>query len=74
MEIITRFTIMVACSEDLLDYVGAEYMELDVRLTREQAEQLLDEPETELIVYYPDGSKVIVRIDNTAANENRTVH
>lgn len=68
-EIITRFTITVACSEELLDF-----MELDVRLTREQAEQLLDEPETELVVYYPDGSKVIVRIDNTAPNENRTVH
>ena len=62
-EITTRFTITVACSEELL-----------VLLTREQAEQLLDEPETELVVYYPEGHKVIVRIDTTKPNENRTMH
>ena len=62
---------MVACS-----------VELSVLLTREQAEQLLDEPETELVVYYPahaypgagEEIKVIVRIDPTGQDENRTVH
>lgn len=49
-------------------------MELSVLLTREQAEQLLEEPETELVVYYPDGSRVIVRITDERADENRTVH
>lgn len=51
--------------------------ELSVFLTTEQAERLLEEPDTELIFHYGDGTRIIVRVTNEAVptlGENTTVH
>jgi hypothetical protein len=49
-------------------------MERNVLLTTEQAERLLDDHEAELVVYYPDGTKIIVRISDEQLGESETVH
>ena len=53
-------------------------MELSVFITQEQVERLIDDPETELVIYYPNGARVIVRITNdltrSELGENETVH
>jgi hypothetical protein len=49
-------------------------MELNVDLSREQIERLIEDPETELVVYYPDGTRVIVRLLTHEVEESRTVH
>ena len=50
-------------------------MELSVFITQEQVERLIADPETELVIYYPDGTRVIVRITNDlTVEENETVH
>jgi hypothetical protein len=51
-----------------------DHGELGVFLTREQAERLLDDPETELVIYYPNGTRIIVRISDEYVDENKTVH
>lgn len=61
------------------DYKGPGNMnaELSVFLTTEQAERLLEEPDTELIFHYGDGTRIIVRVTNEAVptlGENTTVH
>jgi hypothetical protein len=59
-------------------------MELSVDITREQIERLIDDPGTELVIYYSavqaypgvdgdEGFKVIVRIAEEVV-ENSTVH
>ena len=56
-------------------------MELSVDITRKQIEQLMDDPGTELVIYYPlqawvgleEGVRVIVRISEQYLEENYTV-
>lgn len=48
--------------------------ELNVFLSVEQVERLIDDPESELVVYYPDGTRIIVRVTDEYLDENETVH
>ena len=48
-------------------------MELSVLLSHDQIARLIDDPEAELVIYYPDGSRVIVRISDEY-DEHETVH
>jgi len=49
--------------------------EFNISLSRAQANRLIAEPETELIIYYPNGARIIVRVaDEFAVDENETVH
>ena len=52
----------------------AQRNDVTVELTREQAERLIDDPETELVVYYPDGTRIIVRISEVDLEQNLSVH
>ena len=56
-------------------------MELSVDISREQIQRLMDDPGTELVIYYPlqaypgleEGVRVIVRISEQYLEENYTV-
>lgn len=49
---------------------------LELCLSREQAEELLDDPNTELVIHYSDGTEIVVRISESPEwlGENETVH
>ena len=49
-------------------------MEISVLLTYEQVEQLANDPESELVVYYPDGTKVLIRVTDELLGESQAVH
>ena len=48
--------------------------DLSVFLTPEQARRLIADPDMELVIYYPDGTRVIVRISEDYLGENTTMH
>lgn len=49
-------------------------MELNVLITQEQVEQLIEDPASELVFYFSDGTRIIVRISDEYMDENETVH
>jgi len=49
-------------------------MEINVLLSHAQVERLIADPEVELVIYYPDGTKLIVRISDELVGESETVH